>query len=683
MHIKVARGRESLALSNDRAARRAIAAPETQDVLGLIQKSGQWLFHRADGVFTRFFGEHLNPLYHLGALSYFMCWVVVLSGLYVYAFFKTGVQEAYESVEYLSHQQWWLGGIMRSVHRYASDAMVLTMLLHLVRHFLFDHYRSFRWFSWVSGVIVLWLVYASGVNGYMLPWDKLAQFVTITTAEWFDALPVFGGTLIRNFIFEGAVNDRLFSLLSFIHIGLPLAVLLVLWIHTHRVPSARTTPPRTLALYALGALVILSLVRPVQSQGGQADLSVVVTTIELDWFYLAVYALLQRWPPAEVWYLVGGLTLVALLTPWLPPKRMRKEAFHMLIHPDNRIVAIRDGEDVLDAALREDVKVPFDCRSGGCGTCKARIVQGEVDYGLYQKEFLTDEERARGAVLLCVCTPRSDIEIEYVPVETPGKLRVAVHSARVIGMNKLSHDVMQVFLKCEGEETPHFYAGQYIDIILPDGDKRSFSFATAPHERERIELQIRLMPDGKFTPHVFNEMKVGDAVRFEGPLGSFFLREDSAKPIIFVAGATGFAPVKSMVEHAIHAGLKRKMYLYWGVRSMRDLYLPDLPREWEKADPNFKFVPVLSAPRPEDRWEGRTGLVHEAILADFPDLSDHQIYACGSVAMVQAVRPAFMAKGMSEHDCFSDAFRFAPRAESRAAEMVRLGGVEQRHSALP
>ncbi|NJN40402.1 MAG: 2Fe-2S iron-sulfur cluster binding domain-containing protein [Gammaproteobacteria bacterium] len=643
-------------------------------MLKFVQKSGQWVFHRADALFNRFFGEHLNPLFHLGALSYFMYWVVVATGLYVYIFFSTGVNEAYASVEALTHRQWWLGGVMRSMHRYASDAMVLTMLLHLVRHFVFDHYRSFRWFSWVSGVIVLWLVYASGVNGYMLPWDRLAQFVTVTTAEWFDALPVFGGTLIRNFIFEGSVNDRLFSLLTFVHIGLPLFVMLVLWIHTQRVPAARIMPPRTLALYGFTSLVILSLVKPVMSQGGQADLSVAVDLVELDWFYLPVYALLQRWTPADVWYLVGALTLLALLAPWLPPKRSRKDAFHMMIHPDNRIIAIRDGEMVLDAALREDVKIPFDCRSGGCGMCKATLMQGEVEFGLYQKAFLTDAERAQGKVLLCACTPRSDIELEYVPVEAPGKFKARVHAARVVRMNRLSHDVMQVFLKCQGEETPPFYAGQYIDILLPDGDKRSFSFATAPHERELIELQIRLIPGGRFTTHVFNEMKVGDTVSFEGPLGSFFLREDGAKPIIFVAGATGFAPVKSMVEHALKTGLRRKMYLYWGVRSLRDLYLPELPREWERRSDRFKFVPVLSDPAPEDRWEGRTGLVHEAILTDFPDLREHQIYACGSVAMVQAVRPAFMARGMSEHDCFSDAFRITPRMSSESADMVRLGG---------
>ena len=188
-----------------------------------------------------------------------------------------------------------------------------------------------------------------------------------------------------------------------------------------------------------------------------------------------------------------------------------------------------------------------------------------------------------------------------------------------------------MILKVQGDEVPFFYAGQYINVLLPDGQKRSFSFATAPHERDHIELQVRWIQGGLFTTRVFTEMKEGDTLQFEGPLGSFFLREDNEKPIIFVAGATGFAPVKSMVEHAFHIGLKRRMYLYWGVRSLRDLYLADLPRQWEREHATFKFVPVLSEPQPEDNWSGRTGFVHEAILADFPDLSNHQIYACGSV----------------------------------------------------
>jgi NAD(P)H-flavin reductase/ferredoxin len=463
----------------------------------------------------------------------------------------------------------------------------------------------------------------------------------------------------------------LWSLLSFIHIGLPLALLAVLWIHTQRVPGAHTMPPRPIAIGTTVALIALALVRPVTSQGGAADLSAAITTIDLDWFYLPAYALLYRWTPGEVWLLVGGATVLFLLAPWLPPKRRRGAGFHILVHPDNRIIPVREGEHLLEAALREGMPAPFECRNGGCGMCKATLLYGGVDYGLYQESALPAEERANGKLLLCCATPLSDLEIEYVPTRTPGNVPVRVYTARVAKMNRLADDVMQLVLKVQGDQVPLFYAGQYINILLPDGEKRSFSFATAPHQRDHIELQIRLMPGGRFTTHVFNEMKEGDTLEFEGPLGSFFLREDSRKPIIFVAGATGFAPVKSMVEHAFHIGMKRKMFLYWGARRLRDLYLADLPRQWAREHDNFVFVPVLSEPAPEDNWSGRSGLVHEAILADFPDLSEHQVYACGSVAMVQTAHPAFMAHGMSEHDCFSDAFKLAPQLRASSAEMVQ------------
>jgi NAD(P)H-flavin reductase/ferredoxin len=644
-------------------------------MLRTVQSAGRRVFHGLDALFNRVFGERSNPLYCLGGLAYWMLWIVVASGLYLYVFYRTGVEAAYSSVERLSLEQWWLGGVLRSLHRYASDAMVLVMLLHLVRHFVFDNYRSFRWFSWVTGVLLLWLVYASGINGYMLPWDRLAQFVVIATAEWLDALPLFGGTLMRNFVANEAVSDRLFSLLSFIHIGLPLAVLAVLWVHIQRVPGARTRPPWPLALASTAALVLLAWIKPVASQGGPADLAAAVTTLDLDWFYLPLYALIYRWTPGEVWWLVGGATALMLCAPWLPPRRLRrKEGFHLLVHPDNRIVPVREGERLLEAALRAEIRMPYDCRNGGCGECKARLLYGSVDPGDYQESALSAAERAQGAILPCCATPLSDVEIEYLPREIPGVRPVQVYSARVSKMARLAPDVMQLYLEVEGEEVPFFYAGQYLNVLLPDGQKRSFSFANPPHERDRIELHIRWIPGGLFTTYVFTEMKEGERIRFEGPLGSFFLREESEKPIIFVAGATGFAPVKSMVEHAFHIGLARRMYLYWGVRRRRDLYLAELPRRWERSHDNFRFVPVLSEPQPEDEWSGRVGLVHEAILADFPDLSKYQIYACGSVEMVRAAHPAFLARGLSEHDCFSDAFLLAPQTRSGAPDVVRLGG---------
>jgi NAD(P)H-flavin reductase len=231
---------------------------------------------------------------------------------------------------------------------------------------------------------------------------------------------------------------------------------------------------------------------------------------------------------------------------------------------------------------------------------------------------------------------------------------------------------MQVILKLEGEGIA-FYAGQYLNILLEDGAKRSFSFATAPSlsgpMRERVELHIRRIPGGRYTAHVFERMRAGERVRFEGPLGSFFLREDSQKPMIFVAGSTGFAPVKSMLEYAFGRGMQRRMLLYWGVRRPSDLYLSELPEKWAREHRNFTYVPVISHPAPEDRWQGRTGLVHEAILADFPDLAGYQVYACGSAAMVEAAHPAFKAQGLGPDDCFADAF--VPRP---APEMARLGG---------
>jgi CDP-4-dehydro-6-deoxyglucose reductase len=644
-------------------------------VLKRIHLPFQWLFLRIEALFNLAFGERLNPLYYLGPIAYYLMWVVVASGLYLYAFFKTGVAEAHASVEYLTVQQWYLGGVMRSLHRYGSDGVALTMLLHMARHWSFDRYRGFRWFSWLSGVALIWLVYAAGINGYMLPWDRLSQFVVVATAEWFDRLPMFGGALVRNFIFPEAVNDRLFSLLSFIHIGVPLVVLAVLWVHTQRVPQAKLFPPRPIALTLSAALVALSLVEPAVSQG-EANLAAAVTTIGLDWFYLPVYALLYRWTPGEVWLLMGGATLLFALLPWLPPRRRRgpAEGYHMLVRPDNRIVGVREGETLLDAGLREGVPLPYECRNGGCGQCKATLAYGSVDYGAYQAGALTDDERAAGKLLTCCATPLSDIELEYVPAAAPGGIGQRVWISKVESMERLAPDVMRVMLRIEGGEMIEFYAGQYINVLLEDGERRSFSFATAPQVNDRIELQIRRIPGGRFTTQVFERMKVGDVVRFEGPVGSFFLRESSDKPIIFVAGSTGFAPVKSMVEYAFHRGMKRRMILYWGVRRPEDLYLGDLARQWAREHDNFEFVPVLSEPRPEDHWEGRTGLVHEAILADFPDLAGYQVYACGSVGMVEAAYPAFSAHGLKHDDCFADAFRLAPKIRARQAELVKLGG---------
>ena len=619
-----------------------------------LQHALQWLFMRADDLFNKAFGDRQNPLYHLGAISFFLFWIVLVSGLYLYAFFETGVADAYASVEALTHKQWYLGGIMRSLHRYASDGMVLTMSVHMLRHFAFDRFRGFRWFSWMTGVMLIWLVYASGINGYMLPWDKLAQFVVVATFEWLDWLPIFDGALIRNFIYQASVSDRFFSLLSFIHLGVPLLVLLLMWIHVQRVPKANTNPPRPIMVCLFLTLLVLSLFKPAQSQGGAADFAVSPGLLAFDWFYLAIFPLLYIWPLARVWALLAGVTAFLAALPWLPPRFRRGplREFQMSVHPDNRNVSLRQGETLLEAGLRAGIGLPFECRNGGCGKCKCTVHQGRVDHGLYQKSALSDAERARGLTLMCCATPLSDLEIEY---EAQGDISIQVFESRVISMERLSEDVMRILIELPAGEKINFLGGQYINILLPDGGRRAFSFANPPHQTEHIELHVRLIPGGLYTTHVFTRMSVGDALRFEGPIGSFTLRE-SDRPIIFVAGATGFAPIKSIVEDAFHRGIRRPMLLYWGVRHRKDLYMMALAQHWQETHDNFKFVPVLSESGPEDQWHGRTGMVAEAILKDFPDLTGFEVYVCGSVNMVESAIPAFLAQGLSDEFCFTDAF---------------------------
>lgn len=616
---------------------------------------------RIENVFNLAFGEKLNPFYHLGTLSFWQFWLLVGSGLYLYIFADTGIDQAYLSVERITHDQWWAGGILRSIHRYATDGMILTMLLHMLRHFAYDRYRGFRSFSWLTGVALLWMVYIAGINGFMLVWDKLAQFVVIATAEWFDALPMFGGTLIRNFIYLENVGSRLFTLLAFMHIGVPLIVVIIMWVHVQRVPRAHINPPRPIAIAITLMFVALALVKPILSQGGEADMSVVPTNIEFDWFQLPVLSLVYVFDPLYLWLGVMGFTGLLALTPWLPPKRRgaAQPTTRITFRPDHKSVTARFGETLLDAGLRQGINLPYECRNGGCGVCKCTVLQGQVDPGLYQPSALSAEELSQGKVLLCSASAINDVEIEYAASTVEKAFRE--YAARVVKLERLTYDVMRILLKLPDDQQIGFKAGQYINIILDDGERRAFSFANPPHEPEFVELQIRLVEGGRFTTHVFEKMKEGDEIRFEGPLGDFALRE-SERPIVFVAGATGFAPVKSMVEDAFKRGLTRPIFLYWGVRQLRDLYLPELPKRWASEHANFHFIPVLSEPAQEDDWHGRTGLVHEAILADFPELKGHEIYACGSVKMVESIFPFLKKQGAEDGACFSDAFSVSARS---------------------
>lgn len=633
-------------------------------MIALVQRGLRAGFMAAEGVFNRAFGDRLNPLYHLGSITFFLFWVVGATGLVLYAFFDTSVTGAYASVEAITHGAWGLGGLIRSTHRYASDAMMLTMVVHLARHFAFDHLRGFRWFSWVTGVVLLWLAYVAGANGYMLPWDRLAQFVTQASFEWLDWLPGFGGSLSRNFIVDANVSNRLFSLLVFIHIGVPLVTLLLMWVHVQRVPKAKTQPPRPITV-ALGVmLVVLCVVAPVASQG-PAHMQVTPQTLELDWFLLTIFPLLYAWPLAWVWALVVGATALLVLLPWLPPKRGARESHQLTLHPGAVRVSARAGETLLEAGLRAGVALPFDCRSGGCGVCVCTVLNGRVDQGPYQPATLTEAMRARGQALMCCAVAQDDVELEVPDVTELARGDIAApkrHRARVATMERLAPEMMRLTLQVEGGARIDFVAGQYINIVLEDGAKRAFSFANPPPDPNSpfaaaapIELHVRLIPGGRFTTHVFEKMKVGEMIEFEGPIGRFALA-DSQRPILLLAGATGFAPIKSIVEDAFRRGVKRPMRLYWGVRRHDDLYLLDVIEGWRREHPNFSFVPVLSQAGDDTAWTGRRGLVHQALLEDHPDLRGHEVYACGSVRMVEAAVPDFLAHGLEEDLCFSDAF---------------------------
>jgi len=636
-------------------------------MIRLIQRFSQFVMLRVENSLNHVFRAELNPLYQLGAIAYFLFWMVAVSGLYIYAFYRTGVHEAYSSVESLTHGQWYLGGIMRSLHRYASDGMVLTMLVHMWRNFAMNRLSGFRAFSWYTGLVLLLLLYVSGINGYWLVWDQLAQFIAVASTEWLDWLPIFSNPLVRNFLLQESVNDRFFSLLSFAHIGTPLVMLALITVHTQRVSGARTQPSRQIAIGVVVTLLVLALVKPAVSQA-RADLASVAAQINLDWFFLMSYPLIYKWSPGQLWALGGGVMTLFLLLPVLARTRHTAGSFQITTVPSARSFSTKPGETILEAAIRQDVLLAYGCRDGACGTCKGSVLRGEVDYGIYQAHALSEQEKRAGKALFCCATPLSDLEIEYFENESLKQAPARTMGCRVETMRRVAPDVMVLLLRPLTAGALKFFPSQHIDILLDGGGRRSFSFANALGETECIELHVRRIPGGRFTSHVFTQMKTGDTLRFEGPLGTPFVDDDRDSPIIFVAGATGFAPVKSILEHAFHTGSKGRKWLYWGARSPSDLYDIQRPERWQREHPNFMFVPVLSAPLPEDHWQGRVGLVHEAILQDFPDLSGFRVYACASLQMVQAARPAFLAHGLSESACFSDAFLMSTHPAAQPAE---------------
>lgn len=274
---------------------------------------------RFEGLLNKIFGNDLNPLYYLGALGFYFFWVVVISGVYIYAFYDTGVEDAFKSVESITLEQPYLGGIMRSLHRYASDALLVVMLLHLLREFILGRYRGARWFAWFTGLPLIWLIFAAGINGYWMVWDKLAQFSTVATMEWFDWLPIFSSPLSQSFASKNVLNERFFSLISFSHVTVPLIILFLLWVHIMRISYPVVNPRRGLAVGILLAMLVLALVKPILSQG-PADMGVEPNNIEIDWFYLFIYPLLDVISAGQAWAFVAGISLLIGILPWLPTR---------------------------------------------------------------------------------------------------------------------------------------------------------------------------------------------------------------------------------------------------------------------------------------------------------------------------------------------------------------------------
>jgi CDP-4-dehydro-6-deoxyglucose reductase len=335
-------------------------------------------------------------------------------------------------------------------------------------------------------------------------------------------------------------------------------------------------------------------------------------------------------------------------------------SFTVTVQPAGRSFQVERDEPILAAAIREGIGLPYGCKDGACGSCKSRLVEGRVIHGAHQSKALSAHEEAEGFILTCCGTPQTDVVIEARTVPGAGEFPVRKMPSRVSRMERAASDVMVLHLQLPANDRLQYRAGQYIEFVLRDQSRRSYSIANAPHTQEQhpgIELHVRHMPGGKFTDHVFGAMKEKEILRLEGPFGSFFLREDTDKPMVLLASGTGFAPIKAIIEHMRFKGITRPTVLYWGCRRKSDLYQHAWCIEAAASMPNLQYVPVLSEPIDDDAWDGRTGFVHHAVMADMVDLSNHQVYACGTPLMVEAAQRDFVARcGLPDNEFYADAF---------------------------
>jgi CDP-4-dehydro-6-deoxyglucose reductase len=336
-------------------------------------------------------------------------------------------------------------------------------------------------------------------------------------------------------------------------------------------------------------------------------------------------------------------------------------SFQISVLPSGRSFSADSSETLLAAGIRQGIGLPYGCKDGACGSCKCKKISGTVVHGEHQAKALSSEEEAQGLILTCCSTAQSDLVLESRQVTEAGSFPIKKMPVRVVSLEKKSDDVMSVLMQLPATDVMQYHAGQYVEFLLRDGSRRSYSMANAPHTLDatapKVELHIRHMPGGKFTDVVFGTMKEKDILRIEGPYGSFFLREDSNAPIILLASGTGFAPIKALIEHMQHKNIQRPTTLYWGGRRPSDLYMNDWVEAQLQVMPQLTYVPVVSNALPEDAWTGRTGFVHLAVLQDHPQLDAFQVYACGAPIVVDSAKADYVQKaGLPEEAFFADSF---------------------------
>ncbi len=468
--------------------------------------------------FNLSFGTELNPLYHLGTLSFFLFWIILVSGIYLFIPFHGSLEGAHASVEYITHQQWYAGGVMRSLHRYASDAVIVTVLLHMFKEFASGRYRGFRWFSWVTGIPNLWMIVTIGITGYWLVWDEMALYIAVGSAQLMDSLPIFSGAMTRNFV-SGGMTDRFFILIEFLHLlGQPMLLMFMLWLHVKRLSNVNIHPPRGLAIGTFVSLLALSLVAPATSHA-PADLGRVPLEIHIDWFYLSVYPLLEVWPPGQVWILTISLTVLLMMMPWLLPKKDGPKAVVDLEHCNGCGICFEDCPfDAITLQARTDgarydhevVVDPALCAACGicAGSCPAsnpfRTPRGELKTGIDMPQLSVDELRRRTRAV--IDEMHSDLKIVVFGCE---------HGIDVLGLE--NDDTRGVKLICSGMLPPtlveyalkkgadgvmvtgcrendcYYRFGNRWTRLRFDGDRKPSLRARA--ERERIRMHGGAEPD--------------------------------------------------------------------------------------------------------------------------------------------------------------------------------------------